>query len=484
MCPIDPSIALQIKPPTIAQPDIGSSLINAYKLKSAQLDVAKQQNEEEYKLLASATPDNYGQIRQIAVQKYGPQADQQLPPVYDKAAIDNLTMSRLDIKDKLSLAQKQYEMQMEANKFDETKRHDQATEGNASARTAAMYPQIPGLESLGYGGISSGQLPSAPAPSATIGAQPLVTSTNLNLPTGTLAPPSMTGTGGVSPSPTSSLLPPPQGVVGPSAPNPQAPVSGTAPQVTSGTPPAMLQGKPLLDHIKQVNPGLGNMMEAIGNGDQPLPPPTIRGRPNPLAEAVNQVYPGISTSTFQARNKATQDFFGGGKSQQAVNALNTAIGHAGELLDKINALHQSDTLDSPLTNPIANYISKKSGKPEVTNFEAVVPNLAHEIVRLYSGAGGALADVQKQEQTIGDVNASKTQQLQALNEMSNLLKSKILSFQNQYNTSMSGAPNPRPFNALSPESEGVISKISGHAAPKTTVAHNDIDAELAKRGVK
>ncbi len=132
--PLDPSIPLQGKAPQIETPDFASTVGNAYKLKAAKFEIAKAETEDQYRLLSQATPQNYDAIRAQAVQKYGEEAAQRLPPVYDKAAIDNLGMSLLSTKDKLDLAQKSWDREMETQKFTETQRHNKATESTAQDR--------------------------------------------------------------------------------------------------------------------------------------------------------------------------------------------------------------------------------------------------------------------------------------------------------------------------------------------------------------
>lgn len=137
--PIDASIPLQVKTTPIEQPDLASTYANIAKIKSAQLDTAAKQNDEEYKLISAATPDNYDQVRQLAVQKYGQDALKLMPPVYDKSALDNLAASRLDIKDKLTLQQQKLEYQLGQDKFGEEKRHNLADEATAKIKADSPF---------------------------------------------------------------------------------------------------------------------------------------------------------------------------------------------------------------------------------------------------------------------------------------------------------------------------------------------------------
>lgn len=157
--PLDPSIPLQTRAPTFEQPDFAGTIMNAAKIKSAQLDMASKQNEEEYKLLASATPDNYEQVKQYALQKYGGDALKFLPPTYDKQALDSLAMSRLDIKDKIALQQQKLEMDLNREKFGEEKRHNLASED--IDRTKANNPFGNSLQGKAYNILLGGD-PNSP----------------------------------------------------------------------------------------------------------------------------------------------------------------------------------------------------------------------------------------------------------------------------------------------------------------------------------
>lgn len=255
--PIDASIPLQAKAPVFEQPDIAGTLANAAKLKAAQLDIAAKQNDEEFKDLAALSPENYAQGRALLVQKHGAQADKMLPPVYDKAALDNLAMSRLDIKDKLTLQQQKLEMELNQQKFGEEQRHNRASEAIDSKK--ADNPFGNSLVGKSYNMLLSGD-PNSPAYAlaASAATQPRYTpvtaadgTTQLvavtpELPAsirrpgaphpqsapGVLTPPPMPGTTDNTPTTQGALLAPPPGA------NPRnysvSPIAGTqgAPKLT------------------------------------------------------------------------------------------------------------------------------------------------------------------------------------------------------------------------------------------------------------
>lgn len=396
----------------------------------------------------------------------------QVPEKYDPAYIENLKQQSFTAAQRIQMQQLANEqaykvamIRLAAGRLGEKTANDSGTLGTGSSGLTFVPSDLPGTPVPG----------AAPNPNAPVSAA--------NLPAGTLTPPT------VGPSPTSAPAPgllaaPTFGANGAVVPNPQNAPNPAAPVQDI----SKLQGKEYADALAQVNPGRASQLLAMANGEQPIPRSNGKNQ-NPIVTQLNQAYPGVNS----ARNKTFQDYFGGGKPQQAVNNLGTAIGHAGELLDKINELHAGDSFDSPITNGAANYINTKLGSTKATNFASVVPQLASEVTSLYRGAGGAEADIDRQIKTIGDPNASKEQQVGALNELVGLMASKTQAYKDQYDSSMQGAPSPRQFIPLTLGRQSVIDKIKAAAgstgntpglSAATQVSHSAIDAELAKRGVK
>jgi len=180
-----------------------------------QLETAKAEVEDQYRIISSATPDNYGQLRELAVQKYGEEAAQRLPPVYDERAIQGLGMSLLSSKDKIDLAQKQIDQQFDREKFEETKRHNKASEGIfGNSLTGKAYnillngePGTPEYELA----TSAATRPRYQQVTGPDGTTQLVAVTP-ELPAGIVKPPAMKGTNDITPTtPSDQLLPAPSG---------------------------------------------------------------------------------------------------------------------------------------------------------------------------------------------------------------------------------------------------------------------------------
>ncbi len=424
-------------------------------LQNAKLAQAKQHLDIIGNLLGSATDQQTYDVARQKAASLGLDVSNE-PQAYDPNYVKSQMMATLDAKDRVNLAMTQSlrniqmgRLGLGQNSLDERIQHDQAIE-TGEGRSANTGPRIP-----------------------------------LGAPTDVLPPPSVSG---------GTTLPPPDfSKIGPTSPISVTPSRGApVPTQAMNQAPVVMSKLSGMDYIKarsQNNPGTANQILAMANGQQPIP--TSRGKSqNPIVAELNQAFPGTS----DARHKAYMDFFGGGKSQQSINSLQTAIGHAGDLLDAINTLHADSSVDNPYLNPVSNYVSSKiQGTDKVGNYRTIVQPLAQEIEKVYSGTGGgALASLQEAMGNIGNPNATKKQQLGALNTMVHLLSSKVNAYQDQYKASMQGAPSPTPLVTITPERQATIDKIkqaavaTGASSAKgvSTIPHDAIDAELQKRGVK
>lgn len=130
---IDPTISLKATVPTFETPDLATNLVNATKIKTAQMEQAGKKLELTLKALGQAQDQpSYDQAKKWLT-------DQGIdvstaPQVFDPEYIRQQQMAALDIKDKLELAMKQYDRDWEKTKFAETVRHNQATESVAQDR--------------------------------------------------------------------------------------------------------------------------------------------------------------------------------------------------------------------------------------------------------------------------------------------------------------------------------------------------------------
>lgn len=252
------------------------------------------------------------------------------------------------------------------------------------------------------------------------------------------------------------------------------PTYGTRAQVEGRTPAAApaatqpavdpnLRGQ---DYLKQMPPDVQSHIQAVIEGREDYPSPQQLKMPywKNIADGVQAVDPTFQIGNAGARKKLMVDATSG-KMADTTNALNTAIGHLGELSDQAEALSNRSGL-SIATQPY-NYLTNKaqqlSGNPAQTNFESTRGKVAEELVKAYRGAGGAESDIQRE---LGAITESQSpEQLRgAIKNAATLLQSKIEANQKQWDDGMGPMAAKRDF--LSPKARAVIDGINQRADGK------------------
>jgi hypothetical protein len=207
-------------------------------------------------------------------------------------------------------------------------------------------------------------------------------------------------------------------------------------------------------------PQQASQVKALAEGRMAFPTGMALKSPywQQMLSNVSQYDPNFDAINYNARSQ-TRKAFANGKEGQQVNALNTGIGHLGELSDAIDNLHNGSI---PLLNSVGNSYNTATGKSNVTNFNRVVNSVAPELVKIYRGSGGAEADIKA---TMGDFspNASPEQLKGALSETAKLLQSKLDALNDQYSKGMGTAANAGEF--LSPKAQATLQKVQGSQAP-------------------
>lgn len=139
---------------------------------------------------------------------------------------------------------------------------------------------------------------------------------------------------------------------------------------------------------------------------------TFRSLPAMVAAKWQQEHP---NGTLEDAENFAADFgkkttaakaFGSGKQGQQVTSFNTSIAHLSTLGGLADALHNGDI---PTVNRFAKAVAQETGNPAPTNFDAAKGIVGDEIVKAVVGAGGALGDRQKAQDSIN--RASSPQQL-------------------------------------------------------------------------
>ena len=167
-----------------------------------------------------------------------------------------------------------------------------------------------------------------------------------------------------------------------------------------------------------------------------------------LLGMAKSVDPEFSENQNKQRNQfRTQWNNPNGKSFNARNSINTALGHLSELKKAGDALKNVSSdgwfgseLLTKKYNTIKNMIDNESGKPEVAQFQFIVTQLASEIASAYKGSSATDQETEKEYNAIA-ANFSPAQLNSVFDSASTLLASKIGSVGKEYQTVMGKYPD-------------------------------------------
>jgi hypothetical protein len=183
--------------------------------------------------------------------------------------------------------------------------------------------------------------------------------------------------------------------------------------------------------------------------------------PDILAK-VSQKYPDFDQTSYVAKNKIVQSYTSGPESK-SIGAINTAMGHAGELGDAIDALNNTQYGDKFLRG-LAEKLGIEVGKDKTTTFNTIVHRLAPEITAAYVQGGGGEREREKNEEDFNPALGDK--QLRSnLSTTIKLLRSKIEAQEQQWNTTyMPSRPEDQfATRFLTPRAKETLAKWGGAA---------------------
>lgn len=194
-----------------------------------------------------------------------------------------------------------------------------------------------------------------------------------------------------------------------------------------------------------------------------------------MAGLVRQSYPDWDETSYEAKNKIAQNYTSGAESK-SINAISTALGHAGELGQAIDALNNSDGLN--MLRKLGNSVGVNVlGNDKVTAFNLIVHRLAPEIAAAYIQGGGGEGE---RGTNASDFAASLgNQQLRTnLGETVKLLRSKIAAQEQQWNNTYKPTRPEDDFATrfLTPGAKDALQKYSPQSgatakAPPTGATH-------------
>lgn len=174
-------------------------------------------------------------------------------------------------------------------------------------------------------------------------------------------------------------------------------------------------------------------VKAVSEGRAAAPRPGTRNG-EALLNAVTQYDPTFDAANSTSRIKTRVDFTSG-KSAQAVNALNTAMGHLLHLDDQAHDLGNFETAPGWL-NPIYNYAREKGGNTALPAFDQTKQAAASEMRKVFAGAaGGSQAELDAWEAQLSS-SKSYPQLHSVIKNGVELMGSRLGALQDQYATGM------------------------------------------------
>jgi hypothetical protein len=224
------------------------------------------------------------------------------------------------------------------------------------------------------------------------------------------------------------------------------------------------------DYLKTLDQSRANQVKALADGRMAFPSGFALKSPywQQMLQAVSQYDPSFDAVQYNARSRARSDATSG-KLAQNNNALNTGIGHIGQLADAVAGLHNVSWSQS--ANAVKNWLGSEFGGTGPTNFEAIKNRVAPEIVKIWRGTGGAEADIKRDLDSLSDAK-TPAQLYGALQEIAGLMQSKIAANRAQYDSAM--GPNGLPLHMITPQSQATLDRLDhlaeGDAAPPETAS--------------
>jgi hypothetical protein len=163
--------------------------------------------------------------------------------------------------------------------------------------------------------------------------------------------------------------------------------------------------------------------------------PTLVGRAflkHPeLVGMVGEKYPNWDQTAYNAKNKIVESMTSGPESRP-INAIGTALGHANELRDAIDALGNGDAGLKTLRS-LGNKYGIETGDDKATAFNLIIHRLAPELTAAYVQGGGGEGERAAAAEDFSP-SMSRQQLLTNWSKSVQLLRSKISQDEQQWNT--------------------------------------------------
>lgn len=235
------------------------------------------------------------------------------------------------------------------------------------------------------------------------------------------------------------------------------PTNPTGNQTAQSNTNAAFQSTPPADFMKgytvngqPVDPATANLIWQIVN--YRVDPTKLTSLKNNEREKIislaSQYDPSYTSSQFPVVQKTREDYTSG-KSAQTIRSLNTAIGHLYALSQAGQGLGNSSI---PLINSAKNAISQGTGNPSVNRFNTTANAVAGEMAQVFKNSGATDDEIRAWRSQL-DPNMSPQQLQVAINQMIQLMGSRLSALQSQYAANIG---KPADFSFITPESQHIL----------------------------
>jgi len=242
------------------------------------------------------------------------------------------------------------------------------------------------------------------------------------------------------------------------APRPDPNASIFIPGATNANP----QGFTGEEYLKTLDPKIASEVKAYAEGRRPFPQGFALKSPyfQQLIQAVGQYDPSYDFSVPGGRAKTRADFTAGNSAKQ-ITALNTVVGHLGDLSEKVSALNNSDV---QAFNSAKNWFKTQTGSPDVTNFNTVKKGVQDELTRVWRQSGGSEQDIKTWGESLNSAG-SNAQLHGVLRTIGGMLEARLSALANQKDQGLGKFGGD--IRVLTPQSRKTLDLLEGRAGGET-----------------
>jgi hypothetical protein len=213
--------------------------------------------------------------------------------------------------------------------------------------------------------------------------------------------------------------------------------------------------------ITNVPLAIRNQVKAVLDYRSPMPPQSRNNAVNnAVRQWVNTIDSTYDETTFPQRNKVLSEYVKSAGDGQ-IGAINTALGHLGELYTAAQALNQNNL---PLLHSIASKVGAAFGGDAATTYTAILHRVGPEMTSAYVKGGGGEGERGANE---ADFALSKGQQqiLSNISESAMLLNSKLASARNNWNNTFKPTKDSDQFDNrfITPDAQATLQSLSANA---------------------